>query len=57
MMEMNFELVAVDDLLRGPGDWDAGTRGPHDHQVAIVRRAPEIGCSDNAAKFLATVPG
>src|SRR4051794_36116437 len=35
MMEMNFELVAVDDLLRGPGDWDAGTRGGHNHQVAI----------------------
>ena len=26
MMEMNFELVAVDDLLRGPGDRNAGTR-------------------------------
>ena len=35
-MEMNFELVAVDDLLRGPGNWDAGTRGCHDHQIAIV---------------------
>jgi len=36
MMEMNFELAAVDDLLRGPGDWNAGTRGCHDHQIAIV---------------------
>src|SRR5215203_386222 len=36
MMEMNFELVAVDDLLRGPGDWDAGTSGRHDHQIAVV---------------------
>ena len=36
MMEMDFELVAVDDLLRGPGDWDAGTRGCHNHQIAIV---------------------
>src|SRR6476660_7529689 len=36
MMEMNFELVAVDDLLRGPGNWDAGARGCHNHQVAIV---------------------
>ena len=36
MMKMNFELVAIDDLLRGPGDWNAGTRGCHDHEVAIV---------------------
>ena len=36
MMEMNFELVAVDDLLRGPGDRNAGTRGRHHHEVAIV---------------------
>src|SRR5882757_525285 len=35
MMEMNFELVAVDDLLRGPGDWDAGTPRGHHHDVAI----------------------
>ena len=35
-MEMNFELVAVDDLFRGPGDWDAGTHGCHDHQISIV---------------------
>ena len=45
MMEMNFELVAVDDLLRGPGDWDAGTRGRHNHQVAIV---PALQKSDVA---------
>ena len=44
-MEMNFELVAVDDLLRGPGDWDAGTRGRHNHQVAIV---PALQKSDVA---------
>src|ERR1044072_955165 len=36
MVKMNFELVVVDDLLRGPGGWDAGTRGCHDHQIAIV---------------------
>ena len=45
MMEMNFELVAVDDLLRGPGDWDPGTRGRHNHQVAIV---PPLQKSDVA---------
>ncbi len=44
-MEMNFELVAVDDLLRGPGNWDAGTRGCHDHQIAIV---PALQKSDVA---------
>ena len=45
MMEMNFELVAVDDLLRGPGNWDAGTRGCHNHQIAIV---PALQKSDVA---------
>src|SRR5262249_3968005 len=45
MMEMNFEFVAVDDLFRGPGDWDAGTHGCHDHQVAI---APTLQKSDVA---------
>src|SRR5262249_23417754 len=45
MMKMNFELVAVDALLRGPGNWDAGTRGCHDHQVAIV---PALQKSDVA---------
>lgn len=44
-MEMNFELVAVDDLLRGPGDWDARTRGRHNHQIAMV---PALQKSDVA---------
>src|SRR6185503_4123759 len=45
MMEMNFEPVAVDDLLRGPGDRYAGTRGCHNYQVAIV---PALQKSDVA---------
>ena len=36
MMEMNFELFAIDDLLRGPRDRKAGARGGHDDEIAIL---------------------
>ena len=45
MVKINFELVAVDDLLRGPGDWDAGTCSRHNHQIAIM---PALQKSDIA---------
>src|SRR6476646_6267117 len=35
MMKTNFEPIAIDDLLRHPRDWNPGTLGCHDYNIAI----------------------
>ena len=35
MVKMNFEPFSVDNLFRGPGDWNSGTPRSHDDNVAI----------------------
>jgi hypothetical protein len=36
VMEMNFDVLPVNELLRGPRNWDAGTHGGHHDEIPIL---------------------
>src|SRR5262249_45269131 len=52
MMKMNFELVAVDDLLRGPGDRNAGAAGGHHDEGPISSPLPKLNVAIMRKDFL-----
>ena len=33
---MNFDVLPINELLRGPRNWDAGTHGGHHDEIAIL---------------------
>jgi hypothetical protein len=36
VMEMNLDILPVNDLLRGPGNWNAGTGSGHHDEIPIL---------------------
>ena len=56
-MKINFGLTAIDDLLRGPRDWNPGTPGCHDHDVAIRSALEKPDVADVTLKFDEPLPG